>query len=60
MTLTYTLEKTLPRVVYISDDCTVSESKEQIIVTEPNGTKHFFPKGSFVFSQRGVCDLDKW
>ena len=51
-------ENPQPSVVWITKDCTISEDGEYIKITEPSGTEHFFPKGSYIFSQR--CDSSEW
>lgn len=47
-----------PRVIYISDDCKIEETKDDIMVTEPNGEKHYFAKGSYVFTKRD--NISSW
>ncbi len=47
-----------PSVVYIFEGCKISETDKHIYITEPNGTVHMFPTGSYVFSNRK--DVGVW
>jgi len=47
-----------PSVVYIHESCEVNETDKEIIITEKSGKKHYFPKGSYVFTQR--MNIEEW
>ena len=47
-----------PRILFISDKCTVKECEHFIIVIDQHGDVHRFSKGSIVMSEKQ--ERDSW